>query len=129
MTCYNPSNWCVTCLTQNSVISGYKAIAWYYNNDGMGLSSNSTMTDSFIRTNDDSVKLACGGPSTVERTVIWQLYNGSPFQMGWNGNGCDNCLVRDNDIIHAEWQGWQTGTHQQPNDGIIDMDYGEGCID
>eukprot|EP01084_Bolivina_argentea_P115024 204645_1 len=82
------------------------------------------MTDSFIRTCDDSIKLACGGPQIVKRNVIYQLYNGSPFQMGWNGDGCDNCLIENNDVIHAEWQGWSTGFNQQPNDAVIDMDYG-----
>ena len=44
--------------------------------------------------------------------------------MGWNSNGCNNCLIKDNDIIHTEWQGWENGPDQQPNDAIIDMDYG-----
>ena len=59
ITCYNPSMWCVSTLSFNSYVQDYRAIAWYYNNDGMGMGSNSTLIDSFIRVNDDSIKVVC----------------------------------------------------------------------
>ena len=126
ITCYNPSNWCVTCLTPNSIINQYRVIAWYYNNDGMGLASNSTMTNSFIRTNDDSVKLNCGGNKYIDNIVIEQLYNGSPFQIGWNSVGCINCSVNNSTIIHANWMGNKGAITPQPNDAVINMDYSMG---
>eukprot|EP00756_Hemistasia_phaeocysticola_P065545 Hpha_TRINITY_DN8624_c0_g1::TRINITY_DN8624_c0_g1_i2::g.168764::m.168764 len=123
LTCYNPSNWCVTELPWKSHVQGYKALAWFYNNDGMGLAQNSTAEDLFIRVNDDSFKFEGGAFVTARRLVVWQGWNGSPFQMGWNGIGCQNCLVEDSDVIHAEWQGYvpAPGTPQQMNDAVLDM--------
>ncbi len=70
VTCFNPSSLCAGALPQKSDIQGYRVVAWYYNNDGMGLSSDSTMRDSFVRTCDDSIKISYGNNILVERAVI-----------------------------------------------------------
>eukprot|EP01084_Bolivina_argentea_P115020 204640_1 len=123
ITCYNPSNWCVTCLSRNSMITAYKTIAWYYNNDGGGCKSYCSFNNSFIRTNDNSfrIHLAKYGYINVENIVFWQLNNGSPFQLGWNGIGCINSVFRNCDIIHAEWTGYNSDSDGNANGAIIGM--------
>ena len=123
LTVFNPSNLAIGALSANSVVRGYKMLGWYYNNDGIGLAANSQITDSFIRTNDDSVKLSYAGSSsiTIKRVVVWQSFNGGVFQFGWNGNGCTNCLISDCDVIHAEWEGWNAQTSGQNNNAVINM--------
>ena len=71
-------------------------------------------------------QISYGGPQRVERNVIWQLYNGGVFQLGWNGAGCDDCIINDNDVIHAEWTGYGSDINFAANDAVIDMSYGGG---
>eukprot|EP01084_Bolivina_argentea_P115025 204647_1 len=123
LTVYNPSNLVTGTLPHNSQVRAYKMMGWYYNNDGMGLAGNSNISDSFIRTNDDSLKISYAGSDTIicKRIVIWQSFNGGAFQLGWNGSGCNKCKIIDSDILHAEWQGYNAGINGQGNDAVIDM--------
>ena len=124
ITCYNPSNLCIGALSSYSKVNGYRMIGWYYNNDGIGLSSNSIINNSFIRTNDDSIKISYGDNIIVSNNVIWQLFNGASFQLGWNGNGCENCIIENNDVIKAEWHGYSSSNNViNPNDAVIGMHY------
>jgi hypothetical protein len=77
----------------HSTVSNIKVIGWLYNEDGIWITSNTTLKQSFVRTNDDSIRLYAGvldgfinrpapprGTAawgiTVEETVVSQLFNG-----------------------------------------------------
>lgn len=94
------------------------ASAWPYNSDGVGVGLGGVVEDTFIRANDDSLKLF-GEGMRVRNIVVWQMENGGVFQTGWWG-AVDrrNISVDGVDIIHAEW-GAFTGRGSD-NDAIFD---------
>jgi hypothetical protein len=52
--------------------------------------------------NDDAIKLYADN-NIARRCVIWQMENGSPFQIGWGGeNTASNFTAYDCDVIHVE---------------------------
>eukprot|EP01084_Bolivina_argentea_P125892 222988_1 len=115
LTVYDPSWFMIQNeLAPNSIIKSFKGMAWYYNNDGPGVSSNGIIENSFCRTADDHYKFETGHNILLRNNVVWNSFNGNSHQMGWFGYGCVNCTVTDIDIIHAEWR----------NDGY----YGNGVI-
>eukprot|EP01084_Bolivina_argentea_P049404 90863_1 len=119
LTILDPSARAIQLAPSFTHIKSWKYIAWYYNNGGIGLFNNSILSDSFIRTNDDSIILEYGGNNTIQSNVIWQLFNGGVFQFGWAGNGTRDILINDTDIIHTEWRGNYVG--DTSNDAVIDL--------
>eukprot|EP01084_Bolivina_argentea_P085714 154933_1 len=119
LTVIDPSQYGTISLPQYSTLKSYKQIAWYYNNDGVTFNGHSSITHSFIRTNDDSIKMQYGSNNIANENVIWQLFNGSPYQMGWVGNGCEDCVINNTDIIHTEWRGNYKG--DTSNDAVINI--------
>ena len=79
-----------------------KVIGWRYNNDGIPGLRGSLIEHCFIRANDDAIWLY-KDDMTVRDLVMWQGDNGACFQLGWNSKLARNIVVRDIDIIHAEW--------------------------
>ena len=79
--------------------------AWTYNNDGLPVGTNSTVTNAFIHANDDALKLYNNG-GRVENCVIWQSSNGAVFQFGWFPKSVSDVEVSNVDVIHFEnWYG------------------------
>ena len=108
----------------HSAINNLKVLGWLYNEDGVWLGTNTTLSESFIRTNDDSIRMYAGEldgfsnlPApvrgarawgiTVENTVVSQLFNGGVIQIGWEDAGIVDSIVRGLDVIRAEW--YKTG--------------------
>ncbi len=108
----------------HSAVNNLKVLGWLYNEDGVWLGTNSTLSQSFIRTNDDSIRLYAGEldgfsnlPApvrgtrawgiTVQDTVVSQLFNGGVIQIGWEDAGIVDSIVRGLDVIRAEW--YKTG--------------------
>lgn len=93
--------------------------AWTYNTDGVAMGVNGLLERSFIRANDDSIKLF-GAGMRVANVVVWQMQNGGVFQTGWWGTvDRANVSVSQVDLIHAEW-GAFTGGSASPNDAVFD---------
>ena len=107
-------------LPPHSSARGVRIIGWLYNEDGVWVTANSTVRDSFVRTNDDSVRLyggavdaytkhpmpprtARGVNITIERVQVHQLFNGAVVQLGWEDTGIVNSTVRALDVLAAEW--------------------------
>jgi hypothetical protein len=86
--------------------------SWRWNNDGIGVSRDSHVTDCFISAFDDAFKLYHSG-GHVSNCVVWQMNNGAVFQLGWGGKSPQNVTVENIDVIHTEF----TGTNQ--NWGLI----------
>lgn len=55
------------------------------NSDGFAGASGSTLTDCFISTGDDAIKIY--HDLTIRNVVIEQHRNGAPVQLGWGGEG------------------------------------------
>ena len=97
--------------------------AWTYNTDGVVTGDNGVVTNSFIRSNDDSIKLFSSSVR-VSDVVVWQMNNGGVFQLGWWGSHDQrDILVERVTVIHADWKKvddeWSR-THPQ-NDAIFDL--------
>eukprot|EP00054_Salpingoeca_dolichothecata_P010659 m.59382 g.59382 ORF g.59382 m.59382 type:complete len:324 (-) comp19099_c0_seq1:25-996(-) len=97
-------------------------VAWTYNTDGIVGGAHTLVDRSFIRSNDDSLKIYSDG-MTIRNTVVWQLQNGGTLQTGWWAE-CNrtNILVENLDVIHAEWLAEH---HFSQNNGVIDNAKGD----
>jgi hypothetical protein len=63
---------------------------------------NSLVEDCFLKCNDDAIKLYHSN-TEVYRTTIWQMENGTPFQISWNMPADNsNFIVKDCDVIHCD---------------------------
>eukprot|EP01045_Picozoa_sp_COSAG04_P015479 COSAG04_NODE_1224_length_7688_cov_2.476216_7_plen_446_part_00 len=119
----------------HSSVSDIKVLGWLYNEDGVWLSTNTTLSRSFVRTNDDSIRLYAGAldgfnnlprpprnqPArgvVVEDVVVAQLFNGAVIQLGWEDAGIQDSVVRRVDVIGAEW--YKTAG-LEPNDAVVSL--------
>ena len=109
-------------LPPNSSAVGIAVLGWLYNEDGVWLTSHSSLRRSFVRTNDDSVRVYAGAidgfanappapprdgvPAAhveVADVVVHQLFNGAVLQLGWESFGCVDSAFRRLDVVGAEW--------------------------
>jgi hypothetical protein len=100
----------ITTEGDSTSVSNIKGLGWWFNTDGIATGRNSLIEDCFLKCNDDAIKLYNSG-TRVYRTTIWQMENGSPFQLSWNTNS-DNegFVVKDCDIIHCDHEWDNTNT-------------------
>ena len=108
ITVTHPTHFCILSrgrLTTRRV----KLFGFWHQTDGWGGGPGSLIEDSFMKVNDDLVKLYAAD-QTARRLVLYQQVNGAPFQLGWGGAGqqARNCLVEDIDLIACEAAGKTT---------------------
>jgi Glycosyl hydrolases family 28 len=86
----------------NHHIDNVKMMGWWFSTDGISAGENTLIENCFFKVNDDAVKLY-NSNTTVKNCVIWQLENGAPFMISWNG-GKDfgNIKVQGIDVIRVE---------------------------
>jgi hypothetical protein len=93
---------------------GFKVLGqWAYNNDGLATPTNGQISDCFVQTNDDGIKLTNSG-ARIDNCVLWQFSNGGSFQIGWYPKTLSNVEVKNIDLIHGEWW-WGAGD----NSGLL----------
>ena len=98
-------------LVENVKILG----GWPYNTDGIVTGSRGIVRDTFIRANDDNIKLYTN-EMHVSDVILWQMFNGGLFQLGWwTHHEQSGIVVERATAIHAEY--WCAST----NDGIFDL--------
>lgn len=108
----------VTTQSENTHVKNIKGIGWHFNTDGLSIGPNSTTEDCFLKCNDDAIKLYHSGQK-VYRTTIWQMENGSPFQISWNMPSNNSGFeVKDCDVIRVD-HAWDN-----PNEAIFDAIHG-----
>nr|WP_299344104.1 hypothetical protein [Allomuricauda sp.] len=79
-----------------------KMMGWWFSTDGISAGENTLIENCFFKVNDDAVKLYQEN-TEVRNCVIWQLENGAPFMISWNGSkDFGNIHVHDIDIIRVE---------------------------
>ena len=92
----------VRALAQYTTIHGIEVMSWWFSTDGAVGGNHSLVENSFIKVNDDSIKLHWGD-TIARRNVLWQLENGGTFNLSWNiHDDVQDFHVYDNDVIHAE---------------------------
>jgi hypothetical protein len=93
------ANWPVRELTA----VGVKIVgSWPYNTDGFDVPPDSSVSYSFVSTNDDSFKISSSG-GMVRRCTVWQRRVGSVFQMGWWNKTASGVRVSEIDVVRADW--------------------------
>jgi hypothetical protein len=83
-------------------INNVKMMGWWFSTDGVSTGEDALIENCFFKVNDDAIKLY-QNKTTARHCVIWQMENGAPFQLGWNGtNDYSNCHVYDMEVIRVE---------------------------
>ncbi len=102
ITVTNPTHFCLLSRGQLTT-RRVKLFGWWHQTDGWGAGDDSVIEDSFMKVNDDNVKLY-GTRQIARRLVLYQQVNGAPFQLGWGGASqqATDCLVEDIDIIACD---------------------------
>jgi hypothetical protein len=59
-----------------------KVLGWNGNNAGLQLGLTVRVSNVFIRTADDSLKM-WGSYITATNATVWQNWNGAPVNLGW----------------------------------------------
>jgi hypothetical protein len=98
---------------QGNAIRNVKVLGWRANGDGLHVFGTWQVSDLFLRTQDDSMYLACGGNSSTvfERVTTWNDANGCSFIFSAGGGSPENVTLRDSDVIYARasWAFWSGG--------------------
>ena len=86
----------------NHHLLNIKMMGWWFSTDGISAGENTLIEDCFFKVNDDAIKLYKEN-TEVRNCVIWQLENGAPFMISWNGSkDFGNIHVQDIEIIRVE---------------------------
>jgi hypothetical protein len=89
-------------LTDSSV-NNTKVIAWNANNDGLEFGFNTTASNVFVRSGDDSLKM-WDSSDTVTNATVWQNYNGGVVNVGWSDDEHgDNGFIDGLYVVKTDW--------------------------
>lgn len=103
----------VRLLGKNNLVDWTKIVGgWIWNCDGIAAWEGSIVRNSFIWANDDNIKIYEDN-IVIEDVVCWQLSNGAIFQLNWGNMKAKNCVIRNVDIVRAEWH------EDRANNGIL----------
>ena len=98
----------------DNTVDNVKLVSWYpstdgikagydYYVDGVEHPGHGRVSNSFLKDGDDSIHLYSTG-LRVDRAVIWQSKNASPFEFGsGNPGSIDDVQVAHSTVIHTEW--------------------------
>ena len=102
MTFVNGPRFNVRVLGDHITVHNIKVMGWWFKTDCIWAGNSSLVEGNFCKVNDDTFK-PMTGPSVIRDNVIWQLEDGSPFQISYNlQNDQADFHVYDNDVIHDE---------------------------
>jgi hypothetical protein len=108
----------------NSTVNNMKIIGWNSNNDGIQLGLSVGVSNVFVRTGDDSLKM-WGSSITVTNATVWQNWNGGVVNLGWDDNPHgDDCLIDGLYVVKTDWSSSNTPSFtntglNSDNDAII----------
>ncbi|MHB0755145.1 glycoside hydrolase family protein [Polaribacter sp. M15] len=79
-----------------------KMMGWWFSTDGISAGEDTLIENCFFKVNDDAIKLYRTN-TKVRNCVIWQLENGAPFMISWNGSkDFGNINVDNIEVIRVE---------------------------
>jgi hypothetical protein len=86
-------------------IDNVKLFGYSYNNDGIVAGDHSLIENSFLKVNDDHIKLY-HDHIHVRNCTFYVQNNGAVFQFAWNKiNPGDHCLVENCEVVAVEFKG------------------------
>ncbi len=83
-------------------IDNVKMIGYWHQTDGTVTGDNSVVKNTFMKTNDDYIKLYSDNSYHENNTMFHQV-NGAPFQFCWGTQNGDNNVVKDTYIIFSSY--------------------------
>jgi hypothetical protein len=83
-------------------VNNVKVIGWNGNNDGLELGQNTIVTNVFVRSGDDSLKM-WGDNITVKNATVWQNYNGGVVNLGWFKSPHEGGLIDGLYVVKTDW--------------------------
>jgi hypothetical protein len=90
-------------LLVNGSVNNVKTIGWNGENGGFRLGDNTTVSNVFLRSGDDSLMM-WGTNVTVRNATVWQTYNGGVVNLGWDANSAgDGCLIDGLYVVKTDW--------------------------
>ncbi|AWB66301.1 hypothetical protein C2869_07580 [Saccharobesus litoralis] len=107
LTIENPRTYAITAIRHRMIVDGVNIINtrpypdYQSNSDGIGGGPGSRVTNTYIDTWDDSIKLYKDGMH-VENVTIIHNPNGSPFQLGWGNKKPANFTLKNIKVIQAK---------------------------
>ena len=87
----------------SGVVNNVKTIGWNGENGGFRLGDNTSVSNVFVRSGDDSLMM-WGSNVTVTNATVWQNYNGGVVNLGWSTNSPgDGCLIDGLYVVKTDW--------------------------
>jgi len=118
------SDYYATAWFNNTTINNMKIIGWNGNNDGIQMGMTVRVSNVFIHTGDDSLKM-WGSYITVTNATVWQGWNGGVINLGWFDNSPgDDCVIDGVYVVKTDWSQantptWTSTTLNSDNDAIV----------
>ncbi len=118
------SNYYATDWFANSTLNNVKIIGWNGNNDGIQMGLSVSVSNVFVRTGDDSLKM-WGSYITLTNATVWQGWNGGVINLGWSDNTPgDDSLIDGVYVVETDWSlsntpSWSSTTLNSDNDAIV----------
>jgi hypothetical protein len=107
-------------------LNNVKVLGWHANGDGLHVFRNWTVAALFMRTQDDSMYLACGKDctTTFSQITTWNDANGCAFIFSAGGGDVERVSLSDSDAIYsrASWAYWSGGRvfcHRGATTGVV----------
>jgi uncharacterized protein (TIGR03437 family) len=102
-TIVSDTNYYATAWFSNSTINNMKILGWNDNNDGIQMGFTTRVSNVFVRSGDDSLKM-WGSYITVTNATVWQGWNGGVINLGWSDNSPgDDCLIDGVYVVKTDW--------------------------
>lgn len=96
-----------------NTLTNCKVLGWRANGDGLHVFRNWSVSDLFLRTQDDAMYLACGENCTTSfsRVTTWCDANGAAFIFSASGGQRERVSLTDSAVIYARasWAYWTGG--------------------
>jgi len=97
------TNHAATKILFHSTLNNMKTLGWNAENAALRLGNNTTASNLFIRSGDDSLMI-WGEPVAVTNATVWQNYNGGVVNLGWSNTGTGQGTTLDGlHVVKTDW--------------------------
>ena len=87
----------------NGAVNNVKGLGWNGINGSLRLNDNTTVSNVFLRSCDDTLMM-WGTNITVRNATVWQNYNGGVVNLGWSDDSPgDGCLIDGLYVVKTDW--------------------------
>ena len=106
------------------IIDNVKMLGWWHQTDGIVTGDDSIVRNTFIKSNDDYIKVYSQNCYYENNTLFHQV-NGAPFQFCWSTQNGDNNLIKDTYIVYSVYS---PGENRKWNTAVINARSAPGQV-